>query len=53
MLQGCAAWVESGIHMVAEQTEKGYGEVGEAHWTPGEVGSVVEAVEDAPILSIG
>lgn len=53
MLQGYAAWVESEIHMVAEQTEKGYGEVGEAHWTPGEVGGAVEAVEDAPKLSIG
>lgn len=53
MLQRYAAWVESEIHMVPEQTEKGYVEDGEAHWTPGEVGGAVEAVEDAPKLSIG
>lgn len=49
----CCRGVHREIHMVAEQTEKGYGEVGEAHWAPGEVGGVVEAVENAPKLSIG
>lgn len=49
----CCRGVHREIHMVAEQTEKGYGEVGEAHWAPGEVGRVVEAVENAPKLSIG